>query len=57
MGFDAIFCFFSKPISINAADKNIHFYGTLIAELCELLPCDENILVDMRSMVEKYFYL
>lgn len=56
-----VFCsgclLYSIPFSINAADKNVHFYGTLIAEPCEILPADENILVDMRSMVEKYFYL
>ncbi|MGQ8776657.1 fimbrial protein [Serratia sp. NA_112.1] len=38
-------------------DKNLHFYGALVAEPCVILPGDEEVQLDFGTIIDKYLYL
>ncbi|MBC3217509.1 fimbrial protein [Serratia fonticola] len=38
-------------------NKNVHFYGALVAEPCVIPPGDENITLDFGTVIDKYLYL
>ncbi|MEX3098861.1 fimbrial protein [Serratia ureilytica] len=42
--------------SISAAEDNVKFSGTLVAEPCIIPPGEENVPLDFGTVVEKYLY-
>lgn len=42
--------------SVSAAEDNVKFSGTLVAEPCVIPPGEENVALDFGTVVEKYLY-
>lgn len=43
-------------VQVRAADNNVKFKGTLVAEPCVVPPGNENIPLDFGTIIDKYLY-